>query len=231
MKCAWCDTESALEYRAIDDPVCVLCVRCVLFHERGPAAKDDDECPPVPGDANRQVIDIQLQCDEPMTPSEYFAWVQQQGNDPEGDVKAYLQTQLVSFKIRGFIGAHQYQMITEDGGKLICFDYDLMLRCACLFPPTTMAREELWTDDLARLESMGESPAKIIIEFAREAFPSWASSKQLPISMDSKVCVTCQKIGPFTKVCPRCGEMFYCSHGCQKKHWKLHKKGCLGPIA
>ena len=41
---------------------------------------------------------------------------------------------------------------------------------------------------------------------------------------DAGLCPMCQKTAE-TK-CTACKEVFYCSKGCQKKHWKEHKFEC-----
>ena len=43
---------------------------------------------------------------------------------------------------------------------------------------------------------------------------------------DEGPCPMCQKTA--RNKCTACKEVFYCSKGCQKKHWKQHKFECKG---
>ena len=42
----------------------------------------------------------------------------------------------------------------------------------------------------------------------------------------SASCDNCGKEKTGLKSCARCGKTKYCNHGCQKAHWKIHKKEC-----
>ena len=42
---------------------------------------------------------------------------------------------------------------------------------------------------------------------------------------DAGLCPMCQK--PAETKCTACKAVFYCSKGCQKKHWKEHKFECM----
>ena len=48
-----------------------------------------------------------------------------------------------------------------------------------------------------------------------------------PGKMEPAPCATCGQ--PTSKRCAGCGQVSYCSHACQKRGWKRHKKVCRPP--
>jgi len=51
-----------------------------------------------------------------------------------------------------------------------------------------------------------------------------------PAVCDMQVCAFCEesplRAALTLKQCGKCKKVMYCSAGCQKAHWKLHKKTC-----
>ena len=57
--------------------------------------------------------------------------------------------------------------------------------------------------------------------------------EQHPSARSTEVCAFCEESplrAAFTlSRCGKCRQVCYCSAGCQKAHWKLHKKSCKEP--
>ena len=57
--------------------------------------------------------------------------------------------------------------------------------------------------------------------------------EKLPLRLSLEVCAFCEESplhAAFTlSRCGKCRQVCYCSAGCQKAHWKLHKKTCQSP--
>ncbi|KAI0667951.1 hypothetical protein C8Q78DRAFT_1081820 [Trametes maxima] len=45
--------------------------------------------------------------------------------------------------------------------------------------------------------------------------------------LDAKACAVCGVMNVQLKWCGKCHGIWYCSKECQKKHWPIHKKGCV----
>lgn len=58
------------------------------------------------------------------------------------------------------------------------------------------------------------------------------ASTQCDPSPSHRVCFNCgqSESEPALKTCAKCSTALYCSRGCQKAHWKIHKKECRKPI-
>jgi len=63
--------------------------------------------------------------------------------------------------------------------------------------------------------------------------PMYKCHERLPSARSTEVCAFCeespQRAALTLSRCGQCRQVTYCSAGCQKAHWKLHKKSCKAP--
>ena len=48
---------------------------------------------------------------------------------------------------------------------------------------------------------------------------------------DTHRCFHCQSEGTNYQRCSQCKMAWYCSHSCQKIHWKQHKRACIAAVS
>ena len=108
-------------------------------------------CPPVPDDADPEVIALEQQGMKPLTPGEFEHWVQHSGN-PYRTGKAKVQDSFTEKKINQWFSAH--------GGSVLYgaispqpITFELFQACASKHPPSS-----------ADIPGIDEAAAKSIIE-------------------------------------------------------------------
>jgi hypothetical protein len=91
-------------------------------------------CPPVPNDADPEVIALERQGMQPLTPDEFDHWVQHKGN-PYATGKARVQDSFTESKIN--------RWFSDQGGSVLCglspdpITFEVFQACAAKHPPSS----------------------------------------------------------------------------------------------
>ena len=97
-----------------------------------------------------------------------------------------------------------------------------------IMTPTRMAALNGHIDLVKLLLSHRPTSSQAIHDDYRELAKSAEQNKQADIAallMDTRKCDTCSEPGT-RSVCKGCTKGRYCSHACQKGHWREHKGAC-----
>lgn len=213
-KCDLCGTQKAKSYGSVFN-IGMVCHRCSLLAMGGPEMSMMPHCPPVPDDADPEVIALERKGMQPLTPEEFDEWVARSGN-PYNSGKARVQDQFTGQKIE--------QWFSDQGGSVLCgvspdpITFDVFEACAAKHPPSS-----------ADIPGIAEETAKAIILAFQMLIFILPHHPDLGEIIDGEVvgntCGNCDKESA-TKVCGRCKKMKYCSKECQRLHWPVHKQSC-----
>lgn len=176
-------------------------------------------CPPIPDDVDPEVIALEYEGMQPLTPEEYDLWVSRSGN-PYSSGKAKLQDTFSEHKIQ--------QWFNEQGGSVQIalspdpITFDIFQACAMKHPPSS-------TD----IPGIAEDVAKAIITTFQVLIFLLPHNPNVGTIEDgifvANTCGNCGKDSP-TKTCTRCKKMKYCDRDCQRSHWQDHKRQCQPPV-
>jgi len=158
-------------------------------------------CPPVPEDADPEVIALEEKGREPLTLVEFNQWVLQSGN-PYPSGKATVQHLFTEHKIEKWF-SDQPEESVKCPISVDPITFNTFRACAAKHPPTK--------EDVPGIDT---DTAKAIIDIFGRCF-----------LFSSYECGKCGKTSP-EKTCSACNWMKYCSRECQRAHWKEHKKWC-----
>ena len=132
-KCDLCGTQKSDSYGSVFR-IGTVCHRCSVLSLAGPSFSMSPNCPPVPDDADPEVIALERQGMQPLTPKEYDDWVARTGN-PYPSGKAKVQDAFTQKKIE--------QWFTDQGGSVLCgvspdpITFDVFRACAVKHPPSS----------------------------------------------------------------------------------------------
>ena len=221
LNCVWCNTTKGSPYQDVPEFLGkgeLLCKRCFMIIKYGVCINGRSDFPDVPDDADPTTIEWQTKARAPLPQSVYFEWVTQQGNQFD-NAKDFLQFIAIGRRIKAVVGADDsYHIVSPTTGVKLYIDFDLLVECAERYPPTLLPVDEF---PMKGLESYGINPYYVIHALAKQMFYQKEDEASPEHIESSTVCGGCGKEGEFKKACPRCGEIFYCSHKCQKIHWKV----------